>query len=44
MTNKGQVALDSFPFCHDFALTDKYAIFFIGSIVFSGMAGVMLGA
>lgn len=43
MTNKAQVPLDNFPFCHDFALTDKYAIFFIGSIVFEGMAGVMLG-
>lgn len=40
---KGQVPLDNFPFCHDFAITDRYAIFFIGSIVFSGMGAVMLG-
>jgi all-trans-8'-apo-beta-carotenal 15,15'-oxygenase len=43
MTSKGQVKLDSFPFCHDFAITNHYAIFFIGSIVFNGMGGVMLG-
>ncbi|MEQ8689738.1 MAG: carotenoid oxygenase family protein [Pseudomonadales bacterium] len=43
MIRKGQVPLTNFPFCHDFALTDRYAIFFIGSIVFDGMAGVMLG-
>ena len=43
MTDKAQVPLDSFPFCHDFALTDRYAVFFINSIVFGGMGGVMLG-
>ena len=43
MIKKGQVPLDNFPFCHDFALTDKYAIFFVGSIIFNGMGGVMLG-
>ena len=43
MINKGQVPLDNFPFAHDFVITDKYAIFFIGSIVFDGMGGVMLG-
>ena len=43
MRKKGQVLLDTFPFCHDFAITDKYAVFFIGSIVFNGMGGVMLG-
>ncbi len=40
---KGQVAIDTFPFCHDFAITENYAMFFIGSIVFDGMGGVMLG-
>ena len=43
MINKAQVPLENFPFCHDFALTDRYAVFFIGSIVFSGMLSVMLG-
>ena len=43
MTRKGQVPLDHFPFCHDFVITEHYAIFFVGSIVFDGMLGVMLG-
>ena len=43
MIAKGQLPLESFPFCHDFVITQRYAIFFIGSIVFDGMAGVMLG-
>lgn len=43
MINKGQVPLDHFPFCHDFAITDQHAIFFLGSIVFAGMGSVMLG-
>ncbi len=43
MINKAQVPLDSFPFCHDFALTEKHAIFFINSIVFGGMGNVILG-
>ncbi|MBT6586001.1 MAG: hypothetical protein HON77_17015, partial [Gammaproteobacteria bacterium] len=34
---------DNFPFCHDFALSDKYAIFFLGSIVFGNMMPVILG-
>jgi len=37
------VPLDNFPFCHDFALTDKYAVFFLGSIVFGNMLPVVLG-
>lgn len=43
MTQKGQIPLSRFPFCHDFAITDRYAIFFLGSIVFGGIGGVMLG-
>ena len=41
---KHQVPLDSFPFCHDFALSDRYAIFFLGSIVFGNMLPVILGS
>ena len=41
--NKGQIPLTTFPFCHDFALTDRYAVFFINSIVFGGMVNVILG-
>ena len=40
---KGQIELDTFPFAHDFVITERYAVFFIGSIVFSGMGSVMLG-
>ncbi|MEM9623137.1 MAG: carotenoid oxygenase family protein [Pseudomonadota bacterium] len=43
LVKKGQLKLDTFPFCHDFVITERFAIFFIGSIVFDGMAGVMLG-
>jgi all-trans-8'-apo-beta-carotenal 15,15'-oxygenase len=41
---KNQVPLETFPFCHDFALSDKYAIFFVGSIVFGNMMPVILGS
>ncbi len=41
---KAQIPLDSFPFCHDFAMTDRYAVFFVGSIVFGNMIPVMLGS
>ncbi len=40
---KGRIALERFPFCHDFALTDRYAVFFINSIVIGGMASFLLG-
>ena len=40
---KDRILLASFPFCHDFALTDRYAIFFLGSIVFGGMGSVLAG-
>jgi len=43
MVDKGQIPLTTFPFCHDFALTDRYALFFINSIVFGGMLNVILG-
>ena len=40
---KGQIPLETFPFCHDFALSDRYAIFFLGSIVFGNMLPVIIG-
>ncbi len=43
LTAKAQVPLDRFPFCHDFALTDRHAVFFINSIVFGGMTSVIMG-
>ena len=41
---KSQIPLEAFPFCHDFALSDRYAIFFLGSIIFGNMLPVILGA
>ena len=41
--SKGQIPLETFPFCHDFALSDRYAIFFLGSIVFGNMLPVIIG-
>ena len=41
---KSQIPLEKFPFCHDFALSDRYAIFFLGSIIFGNMLPVILGA
>ena len=41
---RSAVPLDTFPFCHDFALTDRYAIFFMGSIVFGSILPVVLGS
>jgi all-trans-8'-apo-beta-carotenal 15,15'-oxygenase len=43
VATSGRVVIDRFPFCHDFALSDRYAVFFIGSIVFSGMGSFFLG-
>lgn len=40
---RAAVPMHTFPFCHDFALTDRYAIFFLGSIVFGNMLPVVLG-
>ena len=43
MINEAQLRLDGSPFCHDFAITEKYAVFFINSIVFGGMGRFFLG-
>ncbi|MFM7121386.1 MAG: carotenoid oxygenase family protein [Gammaproteobacteria bacterium] len=40
---QGRIPLKHFPFCHDFAITERHAVFFLGSIVFGNMAKVMLG-
>lgn len=37
------VPLDSFPFCHDFVITDRFAVFFVNSIVFGDMLSVVAG-
>lgn len=38
-----RAVIDRFPFCHDFALSDHYGVFFIGSIVFGKMGKFFLG-
>ena len=43
MAATGELELGVFPFCHDFALADRHAVFFINSIVFGGMGSYFLG-
>jgi all-trans-8'-apo-beta-carotenal 15,15'-oxygenase len=43
MEIKGRFPLDNFPFAHDFALSDRYAIFFLNSIVTDNMLGFAAG-
>lgn len=43
MIAKGQLPIDHFPFAHDFALSAKYAIFFINSINMGPIGAVALG-
>jgi all-trans-8'-apo-beta-carotenal 15,15'-oxygenase len=39
----GQLPIDYFPFAHDFALSGKYAIFFVNSITMGSFGPFMLG-
>ncbi|MEM8769835.1 MAG: carotenoid oxygenase family protein, partial [Pseudomonadota bacterium] len=43
MAASNRVPIDRFPFCHDFALSDRYAVFFLGSIVFGYSGGFFMG-
>ena len=43
LVDKGRIAIDNFPFAHDMALSDRYAVFFVNSILFGGMGKVFLG-
>jgi all-trans-8'-apo-beta-carotenal 15,15'-oxygenase len=43
VVSSGRALIDRFPFCHDFALSEHYGVFFIGSIVFGGMGSFFLG-
>ncbi len=43
LEKKITIPVDCFPFCHDFALTEKHAIFFLGSIRVEHLAGVVFG-
>ena len=40
---RNSVPLTNFPFCHDFAITERYAVFFLGSIVFGNMLPMLIG-
>lgn len=40
---KGKVPLPTLPFAHDFAISDRHAVFFINSIVSNAMPDVILG-
>ena len=40
---QASMPIEQFPFCHDFVVTDRYAIFFVGSIVFGNMLPMLLG-
>lgn len=44
LENSNSIELDSFPFCHDFALTENYGIFFINSIKVKGLASIIFGS
>lgn len=44
MAAKGQLPVQHFPFAHDYALSGKYAIFFINSITMGAVGKVMFGA
>jgi len=44
MATTNQLPLDTFPFCHDFALSARHGIFFINSIVIGDMIGFLLGS
>lgn len=40
---RGQVPVDGVPFSHDFALSDRHAIFFVNSITMGSIVPVILG-
>ncbi|GJM36877.1 MAG: lignostilbene alpha-beta-dioxygenase [Acidimicrobiales bacterium] len=44
MVAKGQLPVQHFPFAHDYALSGKYAIFFINSITMGAVGKVMFGS
>lgn len=44
LVSKVTIPVDFFPFCHDFALTEKHAIFFLSSIRVSHLGSIILGS
>lgn len=43
LDHMARIPLDHFPFCHDFALTDRHAIFFLNSIRVTRLGAILLG-
>jgi all-trans-8'-apo-beta-carotenal 15,15'-oxygenase len=43
MAARGQLPVDHFPFAHDFAVSGRYAVFFVNSITMGSIGRVMLG-
>ncbi len=43
LEKKKTIPVDCFPFCHDFAMTDKHAIFFLSSIRVDRLGQIILG-
>jgi all-trans-8'-apo-beta-carotenal 15,15'-oxygenase len=44
LEKKKTISVDCFPFCHDFALTDKHAVFFLSSIRVEHLGKIILGS
>jgi all-trans-8'-apo-beta-carotenal 15,15'-oxygenase len=44
LERKKAIAVDCFPFCHDFALTDNHAIFFLSSIRVEHLGKIIVGS
>ena len=43
LVDRARLPVDVFPFAHDMALSDRYALVFVNSILFEGMGRVFLG-
>lgn len=43
LVKRKAINVDRFCFCHDFALTENYAVFFMCSIVYSDLLSVLVG-
>jgi len=43
MVTTSKLDIESFPFCHDYVISDKYAVFFLSSIVLENFFDILLG-
>lgn len=44
LDKKATIPVDCFPFCHDFALTERHAVFFLSSIRVDHLGAIILGS